>query len=227
MEAKMKSIHSLKLRPKIITLSLILACVLTLGLGFNVLFAGRVTNTSSNPQFPIPQALSPTSLVDPTADWSTYTNSAYGYIVKYPPTWKTEVFIDNVGKPEGELSYVTQQGVELYDSKGRGLGLVYLRVFRNSSSLPVLNWLNTIYIQVSKYENNRTSERALIPNKINDTVDGKPAVRVDIPAGQSSASIVKYIEYNKYIYQFTFFLQTPNLYDHVYAPMLSSFHFVN
>lgn len=30
---------------------------------------------------------SPTATPDPTAGWKTYTNSTYGYSIKYPPTW--------------------------------------------------------------------------------------------------------------------------------------------
>ncbi len=48
----------------------------------------------------------PTPILDETANWKTYTNQKYGYLVKYPPDWKyTET--DDPGLGDGPLSYTT------------------------------------------------------------------------------------------------------------------------
>lgn len=75
--------------------------VLGLVLAGGLVFAGYKLGQRQTPPKISQPTLVPTKTavptLDPTADWETYTSKKYGFLIKYPPVWRTENFVDRTG----------------------------------------------------------------------------------------------------------------------------------
>lgn len=126
-----------------------LLSVLGLVLAGGLIFAGMQTRkrqTEPIPQPAIPTPTEPTLSPDETAGWKTYTNTKYGYLVRYPSEWYVYEDEDILG------NYATrvQSFEDLPDGTSEPIGgprgtqfIIDHRPKSNPSNLAISEWLRT------------------------------------------------------------------------------------
>lgn len=87
---------------KRLTIFIVLFIIIVI-FGIGTYFLGAKSQPAPTPQ-PTPLAVvQPTPTPDPTADWKTYTNKKYNYLMKYPQNWSLEEFSET--RPQFNDSY--------------------------------------------------------------------------------------------------------------------------
>ncbi len=99
---------------------------------------------NTNHQFSTSSPIS-TPLVDPTANWKTYTNAQYGYSIKYPSGW---IITSKITQPQ--LSYQPMQTTNIYTTRLLNHEQISVPVSiaiygRPYPAKSLLQWLETAY----------------------------------------------------------------------------------
>lgn len=122
-------------------------------------------------QIPTPspaEQLTPTSSIEEqTKDWKIYTNTEYGYLIKYLPNWKVGI---EYGDPEALILH----GIEFL---GPNSVLVWIEVWRNPSRFSLLEWFDEVPTEHPDYKPG-TFRGAPLPQELDSMVAGLPAVQV-------------------------------------------------
>ena len=96
-----------------------------------------------------------------TANWQTYTNSQYGYTVKYPKNWYN---LSNFGAPDTDKYFSNENVSAVMEMSGSGIWLT----IRNQDSM---EW------NIEKWDDEKKKkEGLLVESKKSITVAGKPAI---------------------------------------------------
>jgi len=88
-----------------IGIGLFLGVLILAGAVFGVYKLGQRQVPSAPQPTPTP-IIEPTPTIDPTVDWQTYTNTGYGYSIKYPSNWTIDdtIFLDEDDQKIAEFS---------------------------------------------------------------------------------------------------------------------------
>jgi len=81
---------------------IILFVILGLLVAGGLVYAGMNIGKKQTPTVVVPPVIEPTPTPDPTADWKTYTNSEYGYSIKYPTSFTTQLLSAGAGNKEAD-----------------------------------------------------------------------------------------------------------------------------
>ncbi len=174
-------------------------------------------------------SVNPAQNID-TADWKTYKNEKYGYMVKYPKGWeiieakpRTRNQTENLGNTLND-EYGEVQAVTFVENRNV-IGVIEFEVniLSNPDKLSLEQWNNR-----SKSKEDDDGWGNIIARS-KGTVDGKMAERVSIATGGGEEIAID-ILYKGYIYVISFPGRTgdPELKRHqqIYQQMLSTFKFV-
>jgi len=99
---------------------------------------------------------SPTAIPDPTATWNTYTNTTYGYSIKYPPDWTAT----DLGQLEPKVpSFVTLNPNTEKASPSAALSITISSSTRTATEVAALKSKTRQSITVSGLTGIKTTER--------------------------------------------------------------------
>ena len=100
-------------------------------------------------------------------EWKPFVNWKWGYSLEYPTDWTVKVDVENEGKPERvvrqRLVFRSPQGVP-----------VFVSVWENVSSRSLTEWLDN-------HKKPSWDNFVEVPEAVNDSVAGKPAISFEIP----------------------------------------------
>lgn len=138
--------------------------VILVALAGGIFYLGRVTAPKPQPQNVVTSSPQPSpSPTDETANWKTYTNTKYGYSIKYPSEIKlitsdenaVEFYRENAGigagmgeRGHGMVIYYRNFGAETTESQSRPIENIFI------SSYPAFRWT----------DNNSCMEDIWLPN---------------------------------------------------------------
>jgi hypothetical protein len=146
---------------------LILIIFILIGGGATYYVANQSQKPASSSNQTPTTAPSPTPTPDPTSDWKTYTNTKYGYSVKYPSDWKIQ---SPGGGSNGELCRETgidSQIIELSEKELSECGFA-------GEGLPSPDANITVWVLDEKHS---TLENLIGPNYSKLQVAGEAAVK--------------------------------------------------
>jgi hypothetical protein len=119
-------------------------------------------------------SISPTPSPDPTADWQTFTNTPYGYSIKYPKDFVAQPPIPSNGRD-----------IDIILPKKKGLTHVFISLTDNTNNLTAGAWLN--------------EQQGLHTPGVEVVINGIPGVKTTI-AGATGTNIDYLLSKNKWIY---------------------------
>lgn len=192
----------------------VLACI-----GSGTYYLGMQKNIMMHKQQSIAET-TPTPTPDPTANWQTYTNTTYGYAVKYPASVETN---------EQNTNY---HYVEFKTVQGTGMLPPFLIsvipdtfVAKDMAAYNYMSsdWINTFY-SMKVGESKTTSSGAVFTKSASTTVDKQAAIVVDVVATGFKQKRV-YVKNNGFIYMIANYYQSPDELPN-FQPFLSTFTFV-
>ncbi len=208
----------LKLQKKRILISLgsFLGVLLLAGAVWGAYLIGQRQTKPTLQPTPTPEFATPTP--DPTADWQTYTNTEYGYSIKYPREWD---LVEPGSNGEGSIalqnyleSQVTEeekQNVRLNPDKIAITIGIYEEIITEDGSL--LDWL--------KAHGHYESTMQGIPESIEETtIGGHQALKLSYPA----TGVFYNFTSGKYVF-YSYFNPKDSSYASTFDLILSTFRF--
>ena len=171
----------MKLMQKGFSVILVLISVLVLvGIVGGAYFLLPKTQTKTTQQIVPPITPQPTPTPNQTANWKTYTNTKYGYSIKYPNTWYV-IFPGNDGAESINLKSFQESAISQQEQHSLSLGkdkiMITLGFYGQiNNSQPLLEWLKSN----GKYVSNMTGVPQSVENSI---IANKPVLKMNYQTG--------------------------------------------